>query len=306
MAATVWKGHLTFGLVSIPVKLFRAARTERIPFHRLNRSDASRVRQQFVSEVDPEPENAPHEEPLPIRRIEKGPVESFVAATRPAESVPIPRAELVKGFEYEKDRYVVIEDRDLDQIAPKTSREMEILEFVKFAEIDPVYLDASWYVAPDRGGEKPYSMLFGALRQTGYVALARIAMHNRERVAVIRPGSKGILMHTLYFATEVRKDQEFQADTDPVSKKEMDLAVMLIEALAATFEPEKLKDTYREKLQVMIDAKIRSEATVATPAPAKAEVADIVAALKNSLAQIRKPVAAETARKGRKSGAGTG
>ena len=212
MAATVWKGHLTFGLVSIPVKLFRAARTERIALHRLHRGNASRVRQQFVTEVEPEREwqSTLREESAPVPRIEKGPApRASVAAMRPAEpqsirttaearsiappapaTRPVIPADLVKGFEYEKDRYVVIEDSDLEQIAPKTSREMEIVEFVKFAEIDPVYLDASWYVSPDRGGEKPYSMLFGALRQTGYVALARIAMHNRERVAVIRPGSR--------------------------------------------------------------------------------------------------------------------
>ncbi|MDQ6705901.1 MAG: Ku protein [Acidobacteriota bacterium] len=258
---------------------------ERVKFHRLSRANASRVRQQLVSEVEPEPA------PIPW-------LTATALALQPApppESRPLPRTEIVKGYEYEKDRYVTIEDRELDTIEPKTSREMEIVEFVKFAEIDPVYLETSYYVAPDQGGEKPYSLLFGALRQTGYVALARIAMHNREHVAVIRPGSKGILMHTMYFADEVRKDQEFQTDIGAINSKEMDLAILLIDALAASFEPEKFKDTYREKLQAMIDAKIRGEATVEPLLPRKSEVIDIVAALKNSLAIARKPVASEAA-----------
>ncbi|MGI8990714.1 MAG: Ku protein [Bryobacteraceae bacterium] len=282
MAATVWKGHLTFGLVSIPIKLFRAARAERIKFHRLNRANASRVRQQLVSEVEPEPEPASE-----TRLSLAAPVQPVYQPTHS----PLPRTEIVKGYEYEKDRYVAVEDQELETIAPKTSREMEIVEFVKFDEIDPVYLETSYYAIPDRGGEKPYSLLFGALRQTGYVALARVAMHNREHVAVVRPGSKGILVHTMYFADEVRKSEEFQTDASAVSKKEMELAVLLVAALAAKFEPEKFKDTYREKLQSMIESKILGEAAVQPPEPRKSEVIDILAALKNSLEIARKPVA---------------
>ena len=304
MASTVWKGHLSFGLVSIPVKIFRAARPERIKFHQLYRGNASRVKQRFVAEVEPEPERP--EDPLPRFHEVPGPPRLAAsmqikepqikeqpappASHAPAIEESVPRGEIVKGYEFEKDRYVMIDEREIESLAPKTSSEMEILEFVKLAEIDPIYFETSYYVSPDRGGEKPYSLLFGALRHTGYVALAQFAMHNREHIAILRTGEKGIVMHTMYFANEVRKDQEFAAQASAVGKKEMDLAVMLIETLAATFKPEKYKDKFRERLEAMIAAKVQGEEIVKAPEPQKREVIDIVAALKNSLAIMRKPI----------------
>ncbi|MDQ6707064.1 MAG: Ku protein [Acidobacteriota bacterium] len=290
------------------MKIFRAARPERVKFHQLYRGNASRVKQRLVAEVEPEVEprrddplprfeqNAPRASanvPGPIRiaaatQIRETPASPSFPAPPIEESVP--RNEIVKGYEFEKDRYVMIEDREIESLAPKTSSEMEILEFVKLAEIDPIYFETSYYVSPDKGGEKPYSLLFAAMRQTGNVAVAQVAMHNREHIALLRPGGKGIVMHTMYFANEVRKDREFAAETGAVGKKEMDLAVMLIETLAATFEPEKYKDKFRERLEAMIAAKVLGEEIVKAPEPEKREVIDIVAALKNSLALVRKPV----------------
>jgi DNA end-binding protein Ku len=146
MASTVWKGHLTFGLVSFPIKLYSAARSESISFNQLHKADGSRVKQVL-----------------------------FCAA----EDKPIPRSEIVKGFEYEKDRYVVIEDEEVKKVAPVTAKVMEILEFVKADQVDPIYYETSYYLAPDEAGEKPYALLFDALTKTGYVGVAKIAMHNR-------------------------------------------------------------------------------------------------------------------------------
>ena len=146
-----------------------------------------------------------------------------------AEDKPIPRSEIVKGYEYEKDHYVVIDDEDIKKVAPKTAKVMEIQEFVKADEVDPVYLESSYYMAPDEGGEKPYALLFEAMRQTNYYAVAKIAMHNREHVVILRPGNKGMLLHTMYYVDEIRQVDEFRTNTDLVKEKELELAKNLID-----------------------------------------------------------------------------
>jgi DNA end-binding protein Ku len=130
-----------------------------------------------------------------------------------AEDQPVPRSELVKGYEYEKDHYVVIDEEDIKKVAPKTAKVMEILEFVKGDTVDPIYLESSYYMAPDEGGEKPYALLFAAMGQSNYYALAKIAMHNREHIVILRPGKKGILLHTMYYNDEIRQVDEFRTDT---------------------------------------------------------------------------------------------
>ena len=213
--------------------------------------------------------------------------------TSAGHNQPIPCSEIVKGYEYRPDEYVLVSEEELRRITPPTSSDMQILEFVHLREIDPVYFETSYYVAPEQAGEKPYALLYAALRKTGYVALAQIAVYRREHVAVIRAGDRGVLMHTMFYANEVRKEQEFKADRGIVSGKELDLAVKLIEALATKFEPEKFKDKYREQVEALIAAKIQGREVVsgrAEPAPA-APVVDIMEALQKSLAATRKPVA---------------
>jgi DNA end-binding protein Ku len=262
MASSVWRGHITFGLVSFPVRLFSAARSETISFNQLHKDDNSRIRQVTYCQ---------------------------------AEDKPVPRSELVKGYEYEKDRYVVIDDEDIKKVAPKTARVMEILEFVKADQVDPVYLESSYYVAPDEGGEKPYALLFQAMRESNYFALAKVAMHNREHVIVLRPGAKGILSHTMYYQDEIRQVDEFRTDTSLVKDKELEMAKMLITSLEAEFEPQKYHDTYRDNLRQMIDAKIEGKKVVETPEAHVAPVIDIMEALKKSLAEKRKPAQVATA-----------
>src|SRR5215475_11562578 len=262
MAASTWKGHLTFGLVSFPIRLFSAARAETVSFNLLHKDDHSRIKQITYCQ---------------------------------AEDKPVPRSELVKGYEYEKDQYVIIEDEDIKKVAPKTARVMEILEFVKAEGVDPIYLESSYYVAPDEGGEKPYALLFQALRESQYYALAKVAMHNREHIIILRPGSKGILSHTMYYQDEIRHVEEFRTDTSLVKDKELAMAKMLISSLEAEFEPQKYHDTYRENLQKMIEAKVEGKKVVETPTPHIAPVIDIMEALKKSLAEKRKPAAAAIA-----------
>jgi DNA end-binding protein Ku len=174
---------------------------------------------------------------------------------------------------------------------------MEIQEFVKANEVDPVFLESSYYMAPDEGGEKPYSLLFEALKKTGYYAVAKIAMHNREHVVVVRPGKSGMILHTMYFADEVRATEEFRTDTTQVKPKELSMAEMLIESLVAEFEPQKYHDTYRANLRAMIEAKIEGQAIVETPEAHVAPVIDIMEALKKSL-EARKPPQVATAASG--------
>jgi DNA end-binding protein Ku len=255
MAASIWKGHLTFGLVSFPVRLFAAARSETISFNQLHKEDGSRIKQMIYCQ---------------------------------AEDKPIPRSEIVKGYEYEKGKYVVIDDEDIKKVAPKTARVMEIQEFVKSDEVDPVYLESSYYMAPDEGGIKPYALLFETMKQTKYYGIAKVCMHNREHVVILRPGDKGMMLHTMYYADEVRSADEYQSDRSELKEKELNLAKMLVESLVGEFEPQKYKDTYRENLQKMIEARIEGQDVMETPETHIAPVIDIMEALKRSL-EMRKP-----------------
>lgn len=258
MATTVWKGHLTFGLVSFPVKLFTAARADGISFNQLHKEDNSRIKQVIYCQ---------------------------------AEDKPIPRSEIVKGYEYEKGHYVVVDDEDIKKMAPSTAKVMEILEFVKSSEVDPIYFESSFYIAPDQAGEKPYALLYDTLKRTGYVGVAKIAMHNREHIVIFRPGASGLLMHTMYYANEVRQVEEFRTDTSMVKEQELKLAETLVQSLAAPFEPEKYHDTYRDNLEKLIEAKVKGQEVVTPPAAEPAKVIDIMEALKKSLAIAKKPPA---------------
>ncbi len=253
--ASTWKGHLTFGLVSFPVRLFTAARSETISFNQLHKEDGSRVKQVLFCQ---------------------------------AEDKPISRSEIVKGYEYEKGKYVVVEEEEIRKVAPKTAKVMEIQEFVKATDVDPVYLESSYYMAPDEGGEKPYALLFETLKQLGYFGIAKVAMHNREHVVILRPGEKGMVLHTMYYADEVRRLDEFKPDVTNLKDKELALAKMLVESLAGEFEPEKYSDTYRTNLRAMIQAKIDGQEVVETPETHIAPVIDIMEALRRSL-EMRKP-----------------
>jgi DNA end-binding protein Ku len=322
--ATVWKGHLTFGLVSIPIKLYRAARAEKVSFRHVYRSAPASPQR-----AEPEPE--PAWEPPPRRSSSVAPPldkaaklvpmrpaaapPPAVQPTRPIappietvervrqavlpqdeDAAPLQRSEIMKGYEYEKGRYVLFDQQELRNLTPETSREMVILEFTKLAEIDPIYYESSYYAAPDRGGERTYALLLEALRQTGYVGIAEVAMQRREHIVAIRPGRTGILIHTLYYPSEIHAEDEYRADASAVSPRELELARMLIERLAAPFDPTRFRDKYKERVEELITAKIEGREIARTEtAPATPPVTDIMAALERSLAATaKKPATAET------------
>jgi DNA end-binding protein Ku len=312
MASTVWRGFITFGLISIPVRLFRAARAERVSLRRLYRAEAPE--RATPSRRQPEPEE--EDEGPPIEGLTESPKNRrqlvSVPVLEPVRQVSVRKESdqvlseksVVKGYEYEKDRYVVIEPEELKSIVAKTATEMQIEEFVNLAEVDPVYFETSYYVVPEEAGQKAYALLYKSLQQTGLVAVAQFAMHSREHVVIVRPGGKGLIAHTMFFSSEVRADEEYMADTATVTAKELDLAQMLIHSLAVPFDPQKYRDTYREKLEAIIAERVAGQAAAVLEAPPRSKsVVDITEALQKSLAALKKPAAsAETSKTAKSSG----
>jgi DNA end-binding protein Ku len=257
MAASVWSGYLTFGLISMPVRLFSAARSSRVQFHMLHRDDHVRIKQQLFC---------------------------------PQDERVVGRDEIVKGFEYEKGEYVVIEPQDIKKIEPKTTKAMEILEFVKSSQIDPVYFESSYYLVPEEAGQRPYALLTRALQESDYVAVAKLAMHNREYTVFLRPMNSGLMLHTMYYEDEVRKVDQF-GKTSGIELKDAEVKVahQLVEALAADFDPRKYHDTFEENVKKLIQARLQGQEVAPVEKPRKpAPVVDLMAALKQSLAQLPK------------------
>src|SRR5581483_8321434 len=208
----------------------------------------------------------------------------------------IERSELVKGFEVEKDRYVIVNDEEVKQIAPASSDNMEILEFVKAEGIDPIYFDASYFMVPEEAGKKAYHLLLETMRKSGFSAIAKIAMHQREYTVVVRPHSDGLLLHTMFYPEEVREVPEFRRDENiSVKPQEVALAEKLVEGLAADFDPSKYHDEYQAKLMQMIEAKREGQAVASEKPKHRAPVIDLMQALQKSLSELpRKPAAKET------------
>jgi DNA end-binding protein Ku len=291
MATSVWRGYISFGLVTIPVRLYKAARIERVKLREVYKVPAEAIPMPDVTGVRPEPAEDPAEEmeePVavtPVRRV----------AVSGSDDQILPAQAVTKGYEFDKGRFVTLDPNELKSLAPKTSTEMELMEFVDLSSVDPIYFETSYYVQPERAGEKPYALLYASLKHTGLVGMARIAMHRREHIVIIRSGRKGLIAHTMYFNSQVRTDQEYTADTALVNPKELELADTLVKSLAAEFTPEKYRDSYREQLEKMIAAKVAGEAAAGPahiPLPAKAPV-DILEALRKSLARIKKPAESE-------------
>ncbi len=263
MASTVWKGYITFGLITIPVRLYAAARTERVSFNQIHQVCGSRIKQQIFCPV--------------CERI-------------------VERNELVKGYEVEKDRYVIIDDNDIKEIAPESGDNMEIVEFVRAEGIDPIYFDASYFMVAEDAGKKAYHLLFETMRKSGFSAIAKVAMHQREYTVVVRPHSDGLLLHTMFYPEEVREVPEFRRDENvSVKPQEVALAEKLVEGLAADFDPSKYHDEYQQRVMQMIEAKRAGQALPGEKPKQRAPVIDLMQALQKSLSELpRKPAAKET------------
>lgn len=199
------------------------------------------------------------------------------------EDERIERSEIVKGYEKSKDSYVVVEDEDLKKIAPPTASTMEIIQFVAESEVDAVFFETSYYVAPDANAGKPYALFSAALKQTRQFAVAKLAMHNREHVVLIRPTDEGLLLHTLFYPTELQKRNRPDLPSVKFTKQELDLAKTLINHLTAPFKPEQFQDSYRENVERLIRQKDKGKEPSVVEHPRKAPVVDLIEALKESL-----------------------
>jgi len=261
MAASVWSGYLTFGLISMPVRLFSGARSQSISFNQLHRTDHHRVKQQLIC---------------------------------PLDNKVLDRSEIVKGYEYRKNEYVIVEPDEIKKIEPKTAKTMEILEFVKASDVDPVYFESSYYMLPEEAGRRPYALLTKALEESDFVAIAKLTMHNREYTVFLRPHNGGLMLHTMYYAEEVREVEGFGAPEVEVKESEIKVAHQLIEALAGDWDPEKYHDTFQENLKKLIETKLEGGEVQEVEQPKKmAPVVDLMAALKQSLENAKKPAASE-------------
>ena len=254
MAASVWSGYLTFGLISMPVRLHSGARSNHISFHMLHRDDHVRVKQQLIC---------------------------------PEEDKVVSRDEIVKGYEFRKDEYVIIEPDEIKRIEPKTAKTMEILEFVKAEEIDPIYFESSYYMVPEDAGKRPYALLSKALEEGKHVAIAKLAMHNREYTVFLRPYSKGLMLHTMYYQEEIREVENFGETDIEIKESELKVAHQLVQALEADWEPKKYYDTFEANLKELIKAHLEGKQVNSIEKPKKAApVVDLMEALKASLAQM--------------------
>jgi DNA end-binding protein Ku len=249
-------GTISFGLVSIPVRLYTAASSESPSFNLLHAKCGSRIRQQRVCPVCNE---------------------------------VVERDQLVRGFEFAKDQYVRLTDEELKALEGEASRAIEISEFVPLSTVDPVYFEKTYYLGPDKGGEKPYRLLAEAMGQAGKVALAKFVMRGRENLVLLRSAQNGLMLHAMYFADEVRDFGEIdKGESAKISGAETNLAVRLIDELSTDqFKPEQYEDEYRHRVLDLVQQKAEGkEITVAEPAQPRAQVIDLMAALKESLGRV--------------------
>jgi len=255
----------------MPVRLFSGARSSGISFNMLHRPDKQRVKQQYYC---------------------------------PADNQVVDRSDIVKGYEFRKGEYIVIEPEEIKKIEPKTAKTMEILEFVKASEVDPVYFESSYYMLPEEAGRRPYALLTKALEESEYVAIAKLTMHNREYTVFLRPHEGGMMLHTMYYEEEVRKVEGFGAPDVDLKDAEVKVAHQLIDALADEWDPKKYQDDFQENLKKLIEAKLEGGEVAEVEKPKKlAPVIDLMAALKQSLAQTegkKKPAATSQSATGAK------
>jgi DNA end-binding protein Ku len=252
VALTTWKGHLTFGLVSIPLKLYPAARSRTIDFHLIHKPCQTRLRRPLFC-------------PTCNRLVE--------------------RTEVVKGYEYEKGQYLLIEEQEIKKLAAETGGTMEIGEFFPLAEIDPLYFDTSYLAVPEESGAKAYRLLVETMEQTQKAALAKVAMHQREYLVAIRARQHGLTLHTMYFNNEIRSVSEYGHTNAEVKEEEIRLARELIEKLSTHFKPERYHDEYQGKLRALLDAKLKGKKVAISTGKKMAPVIDMMEALKKSLAK---------------------
>ncbi len=250
----IWSGAISFGMVTIPVKLYSATHGKDITFNLLHAPDGARIEQKRFCSV---------------------------------EQVEVPWAEVVRGYQYAKGQYVTLTDEDLEKLPLPSTHTIEIAAFVAEAEIDPVYYERSYFLAPDKRDEKPYAMLLRALQEKRLAAVASITIRKKEQLCALRPQEGTLMLETLYYPDEIELERKVDLSKVKVSEKEMQLAFTLIDLLRKPFEPEEYHDRYREALAELIEAKLEGKDVVTSPLPRETPVIDIAERLARSVAAVR-------------------
>src|SRR6266487_2690945 len=254
MPRSIWSGTISFGLVSVPVRMFTATESKELKFHFLDKKDLTpigydKVRKDTGKHVDPD--------------------------------------EIVRGFEIERGRFVPLEDEDLDRLDIELTHSIDICDFVDLDEIDPIYFRKAYYLLPEDGAEKPYRLLVRALEETGKVGVAKVVIRNKQHLGALRPYDGVLLLETMYYADEVRKPERANGKAR-LQKAEVEMAKSLVENLSDSFKPEKYDDTYRKELLDLIKAKAKGRKLPEPAQEEEAEVVDLMAALRESVKETKR------------------
>src|SRR5580765_2288865 len=254
MARAIWSGTISFGLVSVPVRMYTATESKELKFHFLDKKDLTpigydKVRKDTGKHVDPD--------------------------------------QIVRGFEIEKGRYVPLDDEDLDRLDIELTHAIDICDFVDLEEIDPIYFRKAYFLLPQDGAEKPYRLLVKALDETGKVGIAKVVIRNKQHLAALRAHDGVLVLETMYYADEVRKPESVNGRTR-LQRAEVDMAKSLVENLSGSFRPEKYDDTYRKELLDLIKAKAKGARLPEPQEEEEGEVVDLMAALREAVEQTRK------------------
>lgn len=259
MPRAIWSGAISFGLVNVPVKLYSATSPKTVRFNQLHAADGGRLRQKRICSIDGE---------------------------------EVPFDQIVKGFEVSPDHYVIVTQEELDALDPRATKTIDIEEFVDLAEIDPVYYDSAYHIAPATGGAKAYRLLLSAMEEAGKVAIGRFVLRSRQQLCALRPADGVLTLSTMLYGDEVNAPDrldELEALGDvEASDREVEMARQLIDSLSAPFEPARFRDDYRERVLELIERKAAGEEVAIQPvAERPAEAPDLMAALEASLATVR-------------------
>ena len=270
MPSSAWKGFISFGLISVPIRLYPAARSSHIAFHEIHRKCGTRVHQQLYCPYDKE---------------------------------VVSRDEIAMGYEVKKDKYILVNQAELKKLQPHSSTAMEIVQFVKLSDIDPIYFEASYFSVPEEAGERAYALLCKAMDQMSYAAIAKVTMHQKERIVIIRPFQNGLILHTIYYPAEIHEAKGYgKTVIKSLKGKEVDLAEQFANALFKPFRPEQFHDEYAARVKQFIESKSKGKPG---PRPERAQrpspVVDLMAALKKSLAAGKKLAGTSAPRKLKKS-----
>jgi Ku protein len=255
MPRSIWKGAISFGMISIPVKLYSATQNKDISFNQIHAACSGRIKYKKWC---------------------------------PACEREVTDEEILRGYQYEKDRYAVLTEEDLEKLPVASKHRIDLAAFVKQDEIDPVHYEKSYYLEPDEVGLRPYALLLRALQEKGVVGIAKIALRNRESLCALRPVDGVLMLNTLLYADEVRTRDKPNVPEVLVSKQELGMAYSLIDLLEESFEPEKFDDQYRTAVLSLVEAKKQGKKTLSLPKATDKKAPDLLSALKASVEAARK------------------